>query len=185
MTYSPAFQQVIALVLKHEGGFQNVPSDRGNWTTGVVGQGELRGTNFGISAMAYPSLDIRSLTREQAVAIYHRDYWQLVRGDELPFALACVTMDAAVNSGPRRAIEWLQRALGVTADGVLGPVTLATARGLTDPVVVATRAARHRLLFCAGLDGFATWGSGWVQRTLEMVVLGARGSSPAPFPHSP
>lgn len=176
MTHSAAFLASVALVLEHEGGYQEKHFDRGNWTTGVIGKGELKGTNFGISAAAYPHLDIRALTREQAVAIYHRDYWLTVRGDELPFALAVVTMDAAVNSGPRRGIEWLQKALGVTADGKLGPVTLNAARNSADPVKSAARACRHRIQYLATLQGFGQWGASWVQRTLDTFRLGVEGT---------
>ena len=175
MSYSAPFRSVIALVLEHEGGYQEKHFDRGNWTSGVIGKGELKGTNFGISAMAYPHLDIRALTREQATAIYHRDYWLKVRGDELPFPLAAVTMDAAVNSGPRRGIEWLQKALGVTADGQIGPVTLNAARNAADPVKSAARACRHRILYLATLQGFGQWGASWVQRTLDTFRLGVEG----------
>ena len=175
MSYSPRFLAVIALVLEHEGGYQEKHFDRGNWTSGVIGKGELKGTNFGISAMAYPHLDIRRLTREQAIAIYHRDYWLKIRGDDLPFPLAAVTMDAAVNSGPRRAVEWLQKALGVTADGQLGPVTMHAAGNAADPKKTAARACRHRIQYLAGLQGFAQWSASWLQRTLDVFRLGVEG----------
>lgn len=99
-----------------EGGYVNDPRDPG---------GE---TNFGISRAAYPDLDIRNLTEADAIAIYKRDYWDSVRADELPPMIAAVAFDAAVNQGVRAAITLLQRALGVTADGKFGPVTLKAAR---------------------------------------------------------
>ena len=52
-----------------EGGFQNDPKDRGNWTSGIIGKGECKGTKYGVSAMAYPDLDIENLTIEQAKKI--------------------------------------------------------------------------------------------------------------------
>ena len=70
-----AFEQALAVVLGHEGGFCAERSDPGNWTGGAVGCGELRGTKFGISAAAYPAEDIANLTPEAAAAIYRRDYW--------------------------------------------------------------------------------------------------------------
>lgn len=166
-----AFQKSVALILEQEGGFQAKKSDRGNWTSGVVGKGELKGTKFGISAMTYPNEDIRALTKERAVELYHRDFWLKIRGDELPFPIAAVTFDAAVNSGPVRAIKWLQRALGVTVDGVIGPVTMGAAQSVADPKGIAARACRERLLFLAHARGFASWGPSWVQRTLDAFRL--------------
>lgn len=169
------FQKCVALVLEHEGGFQAKESDRGNWTSGTIGKGELRGTNFGISAMAYPNEDIRGMTKARAIEIYHRDYWTRIHGDELPFPIAAVTFDAAVNSGPSAAVKWMQQALGVTADGKIGPVTLKAAQNAADPRKTAARACRHRVLFLAGLSGFAEWGAGWVQRSFDTYRLAVEG----------
>ena len=57
------FERCFAFTLGAEGGYSNNPADPGNWTGGAVGNGELRGTNFGISASAYPQLDIANLTQ--------------------------------------------------------------------------------------------------------------------------
>ena len=48
------FAAAIAMVLAHEGGFQGMPDDPGNWTGGRLGDGTLKGTKFGISAASYP-----------------------------------------------------------------------------------------------------------------------------------
>lgn len=87
-------------VLKWEGGYSNDPDDPG---------GETR---WGISKRAYPSLDIASLTKEEAIAIYERDYWQKIGGDLLPPAMGLVAMNAAVNCGVSRARKWLDASGG-------------------------------------------------------------------------
>jgi lysozyme family protein len=168
---SPAFLRAVDLVLAHEGGYTADPRDRGNWTSGVVGQGELRGTNFGIAAHAYPTEDIRRLTPQRARELYHRDYWQRVRGDELPPAVAVVVFDAAVNSGVGRAARWLQGAVGVAVDGQIGPRTVAAARA-QDAQQVAVAVTQARLLFLTALATFPTFGRGWTRRTLETLVAG-------------
>src|SRR5690554_991684 len=71
----PDFDLAFERLIGHEGKFTDNRADRGNWTTGRVGVGELKGTKFGISAMTYPHLDIKSLTLEQAKDIYLRDFW--------------------------------------------------------------------------------------------------------------
>lgn len=160
MTTSPAFQKAVALILKHEGGYVNDPRDPG---------GE---TNFGISKRAYPNEDIRGLTRERAAALYHRDYWQAIRGDELPFPLALVTFDMAVNAGVGAAVRHLQEALAVPVDGKLGPQTIAKAQA-AQPVDAATRVSRRRILYYAALPGWQHYAKSWTQRTLETLLAAA------------
>lgn len=109
------FKDAVEFVLEQEGGYTLDPNDPG---------GE---TNYGISRKAYPALDIKNLTREGAIEIYHRDYWKPCKCDDLPRHFAFIVFDTAVNQGPRVAIRLLQIALGVTVDGIIGPKTLAAA----------------------------------------------------------
>lgn len=132
-TYS-RFSACIPFVLSEEGGYVNDPDDAG---------GE---TKFGISKRAYPDLDIAHLTREQAVDIYRRDYWDMFHCDEWPAGLDFALFDAAVQHHPKSAIMLLQRAIGVPADGVVGPVTLATA-----PTVTLSTALIRYFVYRAGL----------------------------------
>ena len=162
-----AFEQAVAVVVGHEGGFSIERADPGNWTGGAVGSGELRGTKFGISAAAYPAEDIANLTPEAAAAIYRRDYWDRVSGDHLSPSLALLVFDAAVNNGVARAAGWLQGIIGVTVDGRLGPETLAAvdaaihARG---NAAVCAEFQAQRLVFMAGLPTWHIFGLGWARR---------------------
>ena len=145
------FDYFIERVLVHEGGYVNDPRDPG------------QETRWGISKRAYPHLDIRNLTRAQAVDIYRRDFWQRVRGDELPREFAFQALDAAVNHGIGNAVRWMQRAAGVADDGVIGPVTLAAVQR-AQPADLVLRFNAERLRFYAKLTTFATFGRGWVNR---------------------
>jgi lysozyme family protein len=111
--YDTAFK----LVVGHEGGFTNDRNDRGNWTSGVIGKGTLRGTKYGISAMSYPTTDIKNLTLDQAKEIYRTDFWNKAQCDLMPIGVDYLLFDASVNHGVSRANRFLQEALGVTADG--------------------------------------------------------------------
>ncbi len=109
------YAKAIARVIEHEGGYVNDPVDPG---------GE---TKYGISKRAYPNLDIKGLSLEDAMVIYKEDYWDKIQGDELMNdELAPNLLDAAVNTGVRRAVKQLQRALdtGLVIDGVIGRKTL-------------------------------------------------------------
>ena len=66
------FARAIERVLEHEGGFVDNPDDPGGKT------------RWGISQRAYPFLDLSTLTREGAIALYRRDAWTPIRGDALP-----------------------------------------------------------------------------------------------------
>ena len=159
MTYSPAFQKAVALILKHEGGYVNDPHDPG---------GE---TNFGIAKRSHPTEDIKGMTAVRAAAIYHRDYWQAIQGDALPPALAVIVFDMAVNAGVGAGIKLLQRTLQVPDDGVLGPVTLAKAQAAGASTAVAL--TRRRILYYSDLPGWPRYRASWTQRTLETLLVAA------------
>lgn len=108
-----SFDQALAFTLQWEGGYVNDPNDPG---------GE---TKFGISKRAHPECDIANLTRTQAENIYRADYWDRIKGSLLPPRTASATFDFAVNSGVKVASQHLQRLVGATADGIIGPQTLA------------------------------------------------------------
>lgn len=145
------FDACLAHVLAFEGGYVNDPHDPG---------GE---TNFGNSKRTYPSENIRGMTYARAAQIYRRDFWNVVRGDDLPAGIDLVAFDAAVNSGARRGAEWLQKALGVPADGKIGPVTVAAAVAADAPRVIA-KATDLRTAFLRGLATWGTYANGWSRR---------------------
>ena len=115
------FAAAVGVVLVHEGGYVNDPRDPG---------GE---TKYGISKRSYPSLDIANLTREDAIAIYYRDWWQRYGYGRLQDeAVATKLLDMAVNMGPATAHRLLQEALvflgyPVEIDGIIGPQTIGAA----------------------------------------------------------
>ncbi len=163
------FERAFAVVLGSEGGLSLDPADPGNWTGARCGAGRLGGTKYGISASAYPGLDIAGLTVEGAQAVYRRDYWDRVCGDALPGPLALLVFDAAVNNGVSRAVQWLQGALGVVADGVIGPATLAAVRGRSgDGAALMAEFQAMRLVFMAGLPTWKRFGGGWARRLCRL-----------------
>lgn len=118
------FDQSFTYVAGEEGVLSLDPTDRGNWSGGARNVGLLKGTKYGISAAAYPNLDIAALTLDEAKDIYQTDYWVPARCPLYPDAVALMVFDAAVNQGVERAKSMLQEALGVPVDGMIGPSTL-------------------------------------------------------------
>lgn len=147
-----------------EGGYSTDANDPGNYTGGKVGVGELKGTKYGISAAAYPTLDIKNLSLDDCRAIYKKDYWTPAGCDLCPPALAMVVWDCSVNNGVGRAVRCLQEGLGVTADGIIGNQTKAALAALTDVSTAVGNAHGARILFMSGLDTWKTYGKGWSRR---------------------
>lgn len=154
------FADFIGRILGHEGGYVHHPSDPGCET------------HWGISKRFYPDLDIRNLTRDQAVCLYRRDYWAKLRAQDLPPVVGFTVLDCAVNHGRGQAARWLQRAIGVADDGIIGPVTLAAARS-ADPNDTVLRMNAERLRFYARLSTFNDFGRGWTRRVADNLDFAA------------
>jgi len=170
------YNACISKVLRYEGGYQNDPNDRGNWTGCAKGSGTNKGTNRGISACSYPNEDIKGMTEPRAKVIYRADYWDPIFGDQLPAGPDLCTFDGAVNSGRSRGVKWLQRAVGADADGVVGPQTVAMANAADDHLTV-DRMCDDRMAFLRGLSTWDRYGKGWttrvedVRRTAHSMVV--------------
>lgn len=166
------FDRFIRRILSHEGGLSTDRTDPGNWTGGRVGVGKLNGTKFGIAANTYPTLNIAALTWDQAKEIYRRDFWEASKASRLPPAAGFQLLDAAVNSGIRRATQWLQRAARVADDGIIGPITL-RAIAAADPSDLVLRFLAERLEFLTGLRNWPNHGRGWARRIAANLRHGA------------
>lgn len=152
------FKDFIERVLSHEGGYVNHPRDPG---------GE---TNWGITkrtAMAngYTG-DMRVLSREQAIEIYQRAFWQRYHADKMPSAIAFQFFDACINHGYGNAARMLQRAAGVADDGIIGEQSLAAINSQPENDLLLKFNA-ERLMFYTKLSTFSTFGKGWVRRIVE------------------
>lgn len=151
------FDQAVTLILQHEGGEVNDPHDPGGHT------------KYGISKRAYPDLNIGEITEYDARRIYKTDYWDRIRGDELPEPVAIGVFDMAVNAGNRTAVRLLQRVLGVKDDGIIGPVTI-DAASRSDPHWLAVRYAAERISYYAALKGWDRYGRGWSARVIKTAI---------------
>lgn len=158
------FKQAFAIVVGEEGGLSTDPVDPGNWTGGIRGRGQCLGTKYGISAAAHPDVDIAGLSLVDAQVLYAQQYWQPVRGDELPPQLALVVFDTAVNCGTSKAIRWLQEAVGCQQDGVLGSLTLAAAQAPDHTISTCAHILASRLISMTTLPTWQHFGLGWTHR---------------------
>ena len=166
--YTPEFLTAVDRVLRNEGGYSSNPADPGG------------ATKFGISAREYPGINIATLTREDAMKIYWREWWLKFGFARLPTAAAAKTFDLAVNIGSAHAIVCLQRALRacghrVSEDGSLGAETaLAAARADSAALISALRseaASYYRVTAALARgprrNGDQEFLQGWLNRAYE------------------
>lgn len=165
------FDEAFKITVGHEGGLTLHKNDRGNWTSGIVGRGELKGTKYGISAMSYPKEDIKNLSIERAKQLYKRDYWDKAKCDQLPDGLRFHVFDAAVNSGIKRSIETLQKALNVGVDGLIGNQTISAAN-LKDVNSTFNQFYAARISFYTSIGTFKDFGKGWMNRVANNLKIG-------------
>lgn len=164
------FDEALAAVLIHEGGYVNHPRDPGG------------ATNMGITHRTYaawlkvhnrPQKNVRDITDEEVAAIYKEQYWDAVKGDSLPSGVDYAVFDFAVNSGPSRAAKFLQRVVGVSDDGVIGQMTLAAVQGVSARQIVS-ELCNARLAWLKRLPHWPTFGRGWERRVQEVKAKGLR-----------
>jgi lysozyme family protein len=186
----PNFQTVLPLVLQHEGGFVNHPDDPGGATNRGVTIGTLKRLGIDVDGDGDSDIaDLKKLRDADVARVYRLFYWDAVRADLLPSGLDYAMFDFAVNSGPARAGQHLQRILGVEADGDVGPKTLA-AVAKRDPAELVAALMASRLRFLKGLSHWKTFGKGWQRRVDDVRAaalklagtLPARPDAPAPPP---
>jgi len=158
-------------VLRREGGYVNHPADRGGPTKyGITAATLGAWRHLGRAATAK---EVAALTVQEARTIYRQRYVTDPGFEGITHEpLLALLVDAGVHSGPKRAVEWLQTALGVTADGILGPRTRA-ALAQADPVAVYRRVLAARLRFLGRLitndRRQAAFAAGWMARMAEWV----------------
>lgn len=166
------FDVVFDRVIGHEGGFQDDSRDRGNWTGGEVGKGELKGTKYGLAAMTYHELDIQALTLAQAKAIYRRDWWEGLKMAQWPKAMQYQMFDAAFNHGIGRANQFIQWAAGVKEDGKVGPATRAAVATI-DVNDLLFRFLAKRLRYFTEVKTWDAYGRGWARRIAQCLEYAA------------
>jgi len=153
------FAEALQKVLAHEGGFSDHPLDPGGMTNlGVTRRVWEEWTGHPVTVR-----QMTELTPVKVAPMYRRKYWDKVSGDELPAGIDLVVFDAAVNSGPGRAVKWLQACVGVDVDGDIGPKTLAAVSAV-DATQLIDDYGRRRLSFLLDLPTWGTFGKGWTAR---------------------
>lgn len=154
------FDQAFDVLLKHEGGYSDHAADPGGKTRYGITEAVAREVGY--------RGDMRDLPLNLAKRIYRERYWDAVKAEQLPAQVRYLVFDAAVNSGVGQAARWLQRAVGVKDDGMIGPQTL-LALNQADPEALARRYLSQRLRFMSGLATWPAFGRGWARRIADLM----------------
>lgn len=158
---SDKFNQFISRVLSHEGGYVNHPKDPGGETNWGVTKRTAMANGFTGS--------MRAMTREQAIGIYRKAFWERYHADKMPEAVAFQFFDACVNHGYGNASRMLQRAAGVPDDGIIGEISLKAINSLPENDLLL-RFNAERLVFYTKLGTFASFGKGWIRRVAQNLI---------------
>lgn len=167
ITGDKAFELALPYTLKEEGGKSNDKHDPGGRT------------NFGIVQREYdkwrrgkglPPQSVFAISEDEYREIYYTEYW-MPHCASCPAGLSLSVFDNNVNEGTFRSTVMLQRALGITGDGVWGPDTRRVVSGLVDPSDIGAtivRFAQQRAQFYHGLSTFKYFGADWIERTTRI-----------------
>lgn len=159
------FERSLQAVLEAEGGNDDDIDDHGGRTSQGITQREYDAWR---REQGLPPIDVWAITKPERDTIYHDEYWEPYC-DNLPPGLDYLFFDIAVNGGPHQAVLLLQRALGVVADGRVGPVTRA-AISTSDPVSVISRFTKYKRDFYLSLHQ-PKYINGWLNRCAEANAL--------------
>ena len=160
---SARFDACMPFIFKAEGGYSDNANDPGG------------PTNFGITLATLKAYDgdqnltadaVKALTPEMAKEIYRTAYWNRMQCGSLPPGLDLEVFDFGVNAGPSEAVKTLQKIVGVTQDGSIGPITLA-ALGQLKPKDVIGRYSDARLAFYKAVNN-PEFEQGWANRVSQI-----------------
>ena len=165
------FERCLNIILAHEGGYVYHPSDPG----GATNRGVTLATYEQWVGRAVTKDEIKALTNEDVAPIYEKNYWSKLKCDSdlVPAGLDLCLFDCGVNSGTGRSAKALQRVLGATADGAIGPKTLAMVPD-HDPKDLIEKIYEALQHFYKNLSTFATFGKGWTRRNKETLEIALR-----------
>ena len=159
------FSQAIGIVLKHEG-YDKITNDKD----------DLGGlTKYGISIRAFPDVDVKNLSEDEAKEIYKKHFWDASKTERLKEELRLDYFDMCVNMGQGNAVKVLQKAINnfpgkkISVDGRIGRMTIEASNRIS-----VNRLRSFRVLYYAKLveknPTLEKFWYGWYKRSLQSNV---------------
>ena len=160
------YDKCLEMILHHEGGYVNHPKDPGGMT------------NLGVTKRVYEewggTKNMKDLQVSDVAPIYKKNYWDKMKGDDLPGGLDLCVFDFGVNAGPGRAAKYLQKMIGTVVDGGIGPNTLAKLDSYVKEHTIQETIEKYQSMrqeYYESLSTFSTFGKGWTRRVEETTTL--------------
>ena len=161
------------LMLKSEGGFSNDQRDSGNH----LPDGREGSTMLGVTQYNWENWighevtqeQMKKLTPEDVKPFYKKKFWDVCRCDDMPSGIDYLVFDFAVNAGCGGSAKILQKAVGVTPDGGIGPMTLAAVNAISEAELIE-KFSEAKEAFYRSLDNFPVYGNGWLSRVAQVKV---------------
>ena len=94
--------------------------------------------------------------------------------DDLPRGLDLCVFDFGVNAGTGRSAKYLQRLIGTTVDGGIGPNTLGKIKEYVVTYGIEETISSYALMrqnYYESLSTFDTFGKGWTRRVSEVTEM--------------
>ncbi len=141
------YKILVPFILESEGGYVNNPHDRGGetnkgvtmqtWRAYCAKKGKPAGT-----------ATLKAMRQSEWEEIFTSLYWNKLKADRIADqSIANLLADFAWGSGVTRAAKTLQTHLGVTADGIVGDITLKALNSRSPlPLFGALKQARLRFV---------------------------------------
>jgi len=172
------FDQCMSYLFSVEGGYVDNPRDPG----GATNMGITLATLTAWRHTPVSKADVQALTQDEATAIYHANYWNVLRCGSLPNGIDLMVFDAGVNCGNYHAAQTLQTIVGCDADGAIGPATLqavTTAVATTGVLSILTQFSKAQSDYYHSLSSFGTFGAGWLARVASTLNVAQRLGTPS------
>ncbi|OBS10804.1 glycoside hydrolase family 108 protein [Acidihalobacter prosperus] len=166
----PWVQTLIGNILTREG---DTYTDRVSDLGGPTKYGITQATLAKYRGQPVTPADVEALTRDEAFAIYLKAYiddpeFEHIDSDDLRDLL----VDSGVQHGPGRAVQWVQRSVGVKVDGILGPISL-NAINTANARALYVRTLSQRVRFYGAIitntPDQAANASGWMNRIAPFI----------------
>lgn len=161
-------EAILKDILLKEGGFVDHPEDHG----GPTARGITMDTLSDWRGKPVTAEDMKLLAEDEALAIYRDRYVVQPGFAELPDPLRGLVVDSAVNHGVSRVTHWIQRALGVPEDGIMGGET-------RDAIVSADPKELYRKVLASRVRSYgrlvtdnprqAVFAAGWLSRAASFI----------------
>lgn len=164
------FDRACALIFHEEGGYVNHPKDPGGPTNLGLTLATMRDAHIDVDGDGdVDAEDVKKLTPRHAKPVYRVRYWNAVHADELPSGLDLALFDCAVNMGPARARDFLQIAVAVKRDGIIGEETKdAVLSRMPNAIICALEMLRKNRYHAS--PNFGVFGKGWLKRLDEVTT---------------